>query len=138
MNYLELVLKEIERMHPPVSGGFRGVVKGFEFDDYYVPEGYQVLYSIRTTHRDSSAWDDLHSFRPERFEDGRPVPFSLIGFGGGSRICVGYAFAQLEMKIIASHLLRGYEWDVLNPDVEMKNIPTQHPADGLPVRFRRR
>jgi cytochrome P450 len=121
-----------------VSGGFRGVVKGFEFDDYYIPEGYQVLYSIRRTHRDRSAWDDPDSFRPERFDDGRPVPFSLIGFGGGARICVGYAFAQLEMKIIASHLLRGYEWELLNPDVEMKYIPTQHPVDGLEVRFRRR
>ncbi|MEH1905308.1 cytochrome P450 [Nostoc sp.] len=34
---------------------------------------------------------------------------SLVGFGGGSRICIGIAFAKMEMKIIAAHLLRSYD-----------------------------
>ncbi len=32
MTYLEQILKEVERLYPPVGGGFRGVVKPFVFD----------------------------------------------------------------------------------------------------------
>lgn len=39
MSYLEQVLSEIERLHPPVGGGFRGVIKDFEFQGYHIPAG---------------------------------------------------------------------------------------------------
>jgi len=32
-------------------------------------------------------------------------PLNLIRFGAGARICVGIAFAKLEMKIIASYFI---------------------------------
>jgi cytochrome P450 len=49
---------------------------------------------------------DPHAFRPERFLDGAPEPYTWIPFGGGVRRCLGAAFAQLEMRVVLSAVLR--------------------------------
>lgn len=142
MPYLEQILQELERLHPPVGGGFRGVIKPFEFNGYYVPKGWLVLYSIIVTHKQSDIYPNPKQFDPDRFsldrQEHKQKPFSLIGFGGGSRICIGIAFAKLEMKIIAAHLLRDYRWDILpDQNLEPFPIPTLRPKDGLKVKFSR-
>ncbi|MEM7531228.1 MAG: cytochrome P450 [Chloroflexota bacterium] len=138
MPYLDMFLKEVERISPPVTGGFRGVVKPFEFNGYYVPTGWQVQYNIAGTHIDEDNYPDVDRFDPERFADGKASPFSLVGFGGGARICVGKAFALLEMKLLLAHLLRGYSWTLVpDQDLSIVRIPTRRHKDNLLVRFKR-
>ncbi len=140
MPYLDQVLGEIERLYPPVGGGFRGVIKDFEFNGFFVPAGWQLLYSIVMTHRLEEIYPQPEQFDPDRFspqrQEHKQYPFSLIGFGGGSRICIGIAFAKMEMKIVAAHLLRRYHWEILpNQSLDTVRIPTNRPKDGLRVRF---
>lgn len=140
MHYLDQILLEIERLHPSVGGGFRGVVKEFEFKGFHVPAGWQLLYAIPETHRMSEIYSQPERFEPNRFsperQEHKQRPFSLIGFGGGPRICIGIAFAKMEMKIIAAHLLRGYQWEILpNQSLDNVRVPTSRPKDGLRVRF---
>jgi cytochrome P450 len=142
MPYLDQIFQEIERLRPPVGGGFRGVVKPFEFNGYHVPEGWLVLYSIMITHKQSDIYPNPDQFDPDRFsperQEHKQKPFSLIGFGGGARICVGIAFAKLEMKIIAANLLRNYQWEILrSQNLEPFPIPTLRPKDGLRVKFQK-
>lgn len=143
MPYLEQVLKEVERLYAPVAGGFRGVVKPFDFGGYHVPAGWRVIYSIPSAHHDPAVYTEPERFDPDRFSperaEGARVPYSLVGFGGGSRVCIGYAFAQLEMKVVASYLLRSYTWELApGQNLGFFAQPTLHPIDGLRVRFRRR
>lgn len=139
MPYLEQVLKEAERLYPPVPGGFRNVVEEFEFNGYRVPEGWTAIYLINGAHRDPAIYTDPDRFDPERFSPERnesSVPFSLVGFGGGARVCVGFAFAQLEMKVLLSHLLRKYTWDLVpNQNLDTLYLPTLTIRGGLEVNF---
>jgi retinoid hydroxylase len=139
--YLDQILSEIERLHPPVGGGFRGVIKPFEFNGYQVPQGWLLQYSILFTHRLPEVYPNPDQFDPDRFSPQRQakaIPYSLIGFGGGSRICIGLAFAKLEMKLVMAHLLRDYQWEILpDQNLEAVIIPTRRPKDGLKVRFGR-
>jgi len=140
MPYLEQIFKEVERLFPPVIGGFRGVIKSFTFNDYYVPKGWKLLYLSQGAHRDSSIYTNVGHFDPDRFSQSRAEnakeDFSLVGFGGGSRMCLGMAFAQMEMKIFASYLLRNYHWEVLpKQNLSLHPIPTLHPRSGLRVKF---
>ena len=48
---------------------------------------------------------DPMAFRPERFLDGAPEPYSWVPFGGGVRRCLGAAFATLEMKVVIATIL---------------------------------
>ena len=142
MPYLDQILLEIERLHPPVISGFRGVEEPFEFKGYHVPKGWQVLYSILATHHDPDVYPDPLTFDPERWNPETKQSssaFSLVGFGGGPRTCIGKAFANLEIKLVATHLLRNYRWQILpNQDLTLNYIPTTHPKDMLRVKFSRR
>lgn len=138
--HLDHVLREAERLHPPAPGGFRGVVEEFEYGGYRVPAGWTVMYSIVYTHHMPELWHDPELFDPQRFaaprEEGNK-PFHLIGFGGGPRVCVGLAFAKMQMQIVMSHLLRAYSFELV-PDQSFRPVPvpTKMPKDGLVVRVR--
>ncbi len=142
MTYLDRVLREVERMYPPVGGGFRGVVEEFEFNGYRVPKGWQVLYRIPEAHFDKEIYPNPDAFDPDRFNPDRyeykPSDYTFVTYGGGSRICIGMAFAQMELKIIAASLLRRYSWELLpDQNLTLDPIPTLHPRDGLKVKFQR-
>jgi cytochrome P450 len=142
MAYLDQVLQEVERLYPPIGGGFRGVIKPFEFQGYQVPAGWMALYQINETHQDAAVYSHVKQFDPDRFNperaESKKQDFSLVGFGGGPRICLGIAFAKLEMKIFAAHLLRHYQWELLpQQNLELDPVPTLHPKDGLKVKFKK-
>jgi cytochrome P450 len=141
MPYLDRVLREVERMYPPVGGGFRGVVTEFEFNGYRVPKGWQVLYRIPEAHFDVDIYPDPYTFNPDRFDpdrsDYKASDYTFVTYGGSSRICIGIAFAQMELKIIAATLLRRSSWKLLpNQNLTLDPIPTLHPRDGLKVKFK--
>ena len=142
MTYLDRVLHEVERMYSPIGGGFRGVIKEFEFNGYRVPKGWQVLYRIPEAHFDAAVYPQPHTFDPDRFDpdrsDYKPSDYTFVTYGGGSRICIGMAFAQMELKIIAAMLLRRNSWELLpNQNLTLDPIPTLHPRDGLKVKFQK-
>jgi len=113
------VLKEAERLYPPVYAYNRGVLKDIEYAGYRIPAGWFVTISPMLTHRLPELYTDPDRFDPDRFapprEEDKKHPFALIGFGGGSHSCLGMEFAQMEMKIVLSTLLRHYDWTV-KPD----------------------
>ena len=143
MPYLEQCIQEIERMYPPVGGGFRKVVKEFEFNGYRVPAGWMALYRIDAAHKDPRCYTNIETFDPDRFNPERAehkrYDYSLMAFGGGPRICLGIAFAKMEMKVLAAQVLRQYSWKLTpNQDLSMNPIPTLRPASGVKVHLRRR
>jgi cytochrome P450 len=108
------VLKEIERLHPPIYSIPRGVRQDVEYGGYFIPQGWYVVISPLLTHRLSNIYSDPHRFNPNRFaplrEEDNQHSFALIGFGGGSHKCLGEGLAKMESKIILSMLLRRYNW----------------------------
>jgi cytochrome P450 len=137
---LDRVLRETERLHPPAPGGFRGVVESFEYGGYHIPAGWTVMYSSLFTHRMPELWQEPARFDPSRFGPERNEghkPFHLIGFGAGPRVCVGLAFAQMQMRIVLSQLLRRLRLTLV-PGQRFRtvSVPTAMPKDGLIVEVR--
>lgn len=133
---LDATLKEVERLYPPISLGQRGVVAPVEIHGHRLEPGAMVLYSPYVAHRLPDAFRDPERFDPSRFlpprEEHKATPYALVGFGGGPRLCLGLAFAQLEAKIVASLLLRDYTWRLDPGPTSLRWVPTLHPLDGLP------
>lgn len=115
--YLSCVFKEIERVHSPAFGGTRKIVKPFEFNGYTIPAGWSLRMCTFVSHHLPEVFEHPERFDPERFapprEEDKRTQFSLIGFGGGQRICAGKPYAMLFLLALAVNILRDYNWKVL-------------------------
>jgi cytochrome P450 len=142
LRLLEMVQDETLRMYPPAWIGARKSIEAFEFAGQMVPGGAYVNYSSWVSHHLPHVFADPGEFRPERFtpEARAALPKgAYIPFGGGSRICIGMRFGQLEVKAIASALLARFEFE-LAPGyrLETRQMPTIGPRGGVPLIVHRR
>jgi cytochrome P450 len=105
-DYLDAVIKETLRVRPVVPEVFRSPSETTELGGYLFEPGAHVAASILLVQLDPRLYPpDPMAFRPERFLDGAPEPYTWIPFGGGVRRCLGAAFATLEMKVVISAIL---------------------------------
>ncbi len=65
-------------------------------------------------HADAEAFPDPDRFDPRRFLDTKVNTFSWIPFGGGTRRCVGAAFANMEMDVVLRTVLRQFTIEPTN------------------------
>ncbi|XP_074567224.1 alpha-humulene 10-hydroxylase-like [Curcuma longa] len=115
-SYLNLVIKETLRLHPPAPLLVpRVCTETCEVIGYRVPAGARVLINAFALGRDEQYWgSDAESFKPERFE-GSPVDFKgfnfeFIPFGTGRRICPGITFGLASVELGLAHLLFHFDW----------------------------
>jgi cytochrome P450 len=105
--YLDAVVKETLRVRPVVPEVFRAPAERAELGGYEFPAGSQLAASILLVQLDPELYPpDPQAFRPERFLDGAPEPYTWVPFGGGVRRCLGASFATLEMKVVIATILR--------------------------------
>jgi len=81
-----------------------------ELGPWRIPRGHQVFAAVDLVQSDPNVFDDPDSFVPQRFVGARPESHSWIPFGGGTRRCLGAAFADMEMKVVLRTLLQGWEF----------------------------
>jgi cytochrome P450 len=103
--YLEAVVKETLRSRTVVFDVARYLSSPVELKGYALPAGSYIVPAIALVHRLGTLYPDPEAFRPERFLDGQPEPYTWIPFGGGIRRCIGAAFASFEMKVVLATLL---------------------------------
>lgn len=119
MTVLDQCFKEAERMFPPLPVVMRVTMSDFVHDGYTVPKGALVFISPGASHRRPDVFRDPDDYCPARFgpgrEEDRRTPYGLIGFGGGQHACTGLAFAQQQLKIIWSLLLRRFDLEAMQP-----------------------
>ena len=59
----------------------------------------------------------------------------MLPYGGGERVCLGKALAELEIRLLAVGLLQQLTLTLeVDQDLTLKIIPSPSPADGLLVR----
>jgi cytochrome P450 len=105
----EATILEVQRTRPVIDLVGRQVkADSFQLGRWTLPRGYAVLVSIDLIHDNESVFPNARAFDPSRFLDTRPDLYQWIPFGGGSRRCLGAAFAHMEMNVILRTLLRDY------------------------------
>ncbi len=136
LTYLDCVMKEALRLYPPIHLGSRIAATDLTFDGFRIPAGTRVLYSIYLTHRDKRYWPNPAYFDPDRFssERGGDRPaFAYIPFGGGSRNCIGAAYAQFEAKLILARLLQRFSFKATREALHPRMRATLEPRPGARI-----
>ena len=134
--YLEAVCNESLRINPIIAEVARSLRKPLSFGGYTLPAGVAFSPSVSGIHRRPDLYPEPETFRPERFLERKFSPFEFIPFGGGSRRCVGAAFALYEMKLVLFTLLRRYKLALVSdrPIVPALRGLTLGPKGGVPMR----
>ncbi|KAJ9520857.1 hypothetical protein QJQ45_014004 [Haematococcus lacustris] len=104
LRYLEAVLQETLRLHPPVWAFDRQAAQQDELPGgVQIVQGSYILLSPYALHRQPDLFPEPDAFKPERFLEGGSAAalprFQYIPFGGGGRSCIGSTFAMYEMKV---------------------------------------
>jgi hypothetical protein len=160
---LSALISEVMRLNPPVGGFFRRTTRELVLDGVAVPAGQVVQVALAASNRYGGAAeparlsdaniplpppvqtelgnqkglhepDDLATFRPQRHLAG-DTGLTLLPFGGGERVCLGKALAELEIRLMAVGLLGRLQLQLAPPDqdLSLQLIPSPSPRGGLRV-----
>ncbi|MGB1141948.1 MAG: cytochrome P450, partial [Halioglobus sp.] len=137
---LDLFFKEVLRMHPPVPGITRRLVREVEWQGHRLPKNASVFVPIQLLHYLPEYWDNPERFDPERFSPERAEHkrhnFQWLPFGGGAHKCLGLHFAEMQTKIFLFQVLRRCSLELepgFNP--EIRAVPLEMPKNGLRIRL---
>lgn len=130
--YLDAVVRETLRVRPVIADVARRLTAETEVAGHRLPTGTYVMPAISLVQLASERYDDPERFRPERFLDGSPEPYTWIPFGGGPRRCLGAAFAIFEMKVVLRTVLTGARLRASRAEPERTKVRhvTHVPARG--------
>ncbi|OBB16261.1 cytochrome P450 [Mycolicibacterium elephantis] len=107
--YRQATILEVQRNRTIIDFAGRHVYSPtFELGEWVVPRGHTVLTSILLMHERADEFPAPERFDPQRFLGTRPPTFAWIPFGGGTRRCVGAAFANVEMDVVLRTVLRHF------------------------------
>lgn len=140
MPQLDNFIKETGRMFSPVFQVPRITLTETEYAGYRIPADTRVRLPLWATHMHPDVFSDPEKFDPDRFaeprREDRAQPYSLVTFGGGPRICIGINFANIEVKVLAAHILRHYQLGA-KPIPEKRHVGywTTQPKYPLEVNF---
>lgn len=142
--YLDSVVHEVLRLHPPVTDTSRVAAEddiiplstpvvtstGDTVSSIVIKKGTIVAAPIRAINRSEAFWGPkAKDFEPERWLDDADIPAKqiqghrhILTFSDGARICLGRHFALAEFKAALSVLIRNYTFELLDgPDTRIEN-----------------
>ncbi|MDB5294074.1 MAG: cytochrome [Phycisphaerales bacterium] len=157
--YARAVVAESMRLYPPAWIMGRQAKEPVTVAGQPLPKGAVVFVSQWVTHRDARWWPDAERFDPDRFiaEWGQPgengagdgrggdgdTPsrprWAYFPFGGGSRVCVGEAFAWAEATIALAVIARRWRGEWADPGpMPLDPSITLRPGREIHLTMRRR
>ncbi|KAK7392829.1 hypothetical protein VNO78_21277 [Psophocarpus tetragonolobus] len=123
--YLQAIVKETLRLHPPSPFVLRESTKTCTIAGYDIPSKTQIFTNVWAIGRDPKHWDDPLEFRPERFVrkdneggkikgqvDVRGQHYQLLPFGSGRRGCPGTSLALKVAHTTLAAMIQCFEWKV--------------------------
>ncbi|XP_071832850.1 cholesterol 24-hydroxylase-like isoform X1 [Apostichopus japonicus] len=120
LKYMNLVLKEVLRIAPPVTGVQRTNEEDIIVNGLKIPAGSNISLNTYALGRDERFWDEPEVFNPERFrEKNSRHMYAYFPFSLGPRVCIGQQFALLEAKVVLAKFLQLYKFTLV-PNVQLK------------------
>ncbi|CAG9785765.1 unnamed protein product [Diatraea saccharalis] len=108
--YLNAVIKESLRLHPPYSVLTRQCVKMYHYPDrkLVIDKNVTVNVPVESIHRDEKYYNDAKTYNPERFlaEEHSSHSFAYLPFGAGPRKCLGEQLSMLICRSVAKAVLK--------------------------------
>ncbi len=133
--YTSAVIQEAMRLYPPAWSLGREAREDVVVGGYLIPKGAQVWMCPWSIQRDPRFFSEPNTFAPERWRNDSIKSlhkYAYFPFGGGPRLCIGQAFAQMEAVLILATLARDFRVEV-QPEPVVTPVPsvTLRPKHGI-------
>ncbi|KAL0659442.1 hypothetical protein Bca4012_080027 [Brassica carinata] len=118
MNYLNAIIKETLRLHPPLSIIVpRLLSEDVRLRGYDIAAGTQVMINAWAIQRDNATWGpDAEEFKPERHLnsslDFQGQDYKFIPFGSGRRLCPAIRLALVLVEVTVANFAKRFDWRV--------------------------
>lgn len=134
LDYCRAVIEETLRLYPPVPILSRQVRAHDRVVDIDVPPASLVLVVPWLLHRSPAHFASPHHFKPERFLNDRPTPYTYAPFAVGPRICAGLAFGLSESILCLATIAQRFKVRVAEgTKVEPLCRLTLRPKNGMQI-----
>lgn len=142
LRFVEQVITESMRLYPPAWIVGRRAIESYHVGEYTLPPRTLVMVSPYVTHRDPRFFPEPDRFLPDRwtaaFRQSLP-PFAYFPFGGGTRRCIGEAFAWMELVLVTAAIAQRWRLRVVpGHPVLPQPVVTLRMKHGLQVVTERR
>jgi cytochrome P450 len=134
--YLNAVISETLRMHPPVSIAVRQLTCPVTMWKRRRARGDVVGVALPAVHADPAVWPDPGRFSPSRFLDHRFGPAVFSPYGYGHRRCVGSTFANVELAVVMATILSHVDLQ-MSPQERRRRPPRSVPRGIAAIPNRR-
>lgn len=111
LSYTRQTIFESMRLYPPVWFNGRKTTQATAINGYALPKGAKVWLLPYLVQRDARWFDNPTKMDPSRFSEQKKSQLSTkayFPFGGGERKCIGHFFADMEMSLIISSLIKSF------------------------------
>ncbi len=134
------VVNEVMRVQPPAIVSVRYIVDAFSLHGHTIPGDRLLMYSSYVSHMDPEHFPDPTAFKPTRWIEGHPDhhahhPYAYVPFGGGSRRCIGFAFALQEMTVMTALMAQINFEPAYATTPRPAGIASMAPVGGVPIRI---
>ncbi|CAL5191540.1 unnamed protein product [Lathyrus oleraceus] len=124
--YLQAVMKETFRLHPPVPMIARRCVTTCSIENYVIPESSLVIVNNWSMGRNQEYWDRPLEFNPERFlgnsnevVDVKGLNFQILPFGSGRRMCPSVGYAMQALPALFGAIIQCFDFHVVGCNGEI-------------------
>jgi len=141
-DYITQVIEETMRKYPPAWILDRVALEDDEVEGVPVSKGDLVGLYVYGAHHNPAVWTSPSTFDPDRFtpEAKKQLPsYAYYPFGGGPRMCIGYHFALLEMKIALIEFAKRFQLpEPTGVEPDYMPLITLKPRENIKLRLRAR
>ena len=137
----QATILEVQRARTVIDFAARSVYPPvYQLGEWTIPRGDSIIVSIAQIHDNPDVFPDPGRFDPQRYIGSKPSAFAWIPFGGGTRRCVGAAFANMEMDVVLRTVLRHFSIETTTAPGEQWHCRgvAYTPKDGGRIVVRRR
>ncbi len=142
LSYTKQVMEETMRLYPPAWAVGRRTIEDDEIGGFHIPKKTDVMLMPFATHRDPRFWENPEGFDPDRFlpeNVAKRHKFAFFPFAAGPRMCIGSAFAMMEMQLVLAMVMQKFRVDLVPGQVVIPEPRvTLRPKDGLRVTLKNR
>ena len=123
-----------------LTGTPRRLLEPATIGDRDYPSGTVLMAGIYPIHHRPDLYPNSEQFYPDRFLERSFSNSEFLAFGGGTRSCIGMAFAQFEMKLALATLLMDWSWTDAGgpPPRPSRRGVTMGPSGPVPLRVQPR